>query len=165
MIQFDGYTFRNIQEQVAKNATDIEELQGELDGKQDVLTAGTGISIDSSNVISSTAAPLYLHSIAISNGSRTYTLNMITTSETALTGHEAINDSLAGNCLMARVHSSALGPGEWTGELEVKVLYWQYNVGITLCGISWSVYSSTISISQNIPITGTITYTDTITEI
>lgn len=164
MINFGDYTFRNIQEQVAKNATDIMDLD---EGKQDKLTAGEGISIDSGNVISCSAAGsvLYLHSIAISNGSRTYTLNMITTSETALTGHEAINDSLAGNCLMARVHSSALGPGEWTGELEVKVLYWQYNVGITLCGISWSVYSSTISISQNIPITGTITYTDTITEI
>lgn len=164
MINFGDYSFRNIQEQVAKNATDIMELD---EGKQDKLTAGEGISIDSGNVISITSggSPLYLHSIAISNGSRTYTLNMITTSEAALTDHTAINDSLATNCLMARVHSSAIGPGEWTGDLDVKVIYWQYNVGVTLCGISWSAYSSTISISQNIPITGTITYTDTITEI
>lgn len=164
MIDFGNLAYRNIQEQVAKNASDIMDLE---EGKQDKLTAGEGISIDSGNVISSSVAgsTLYLHSIAISNGSRTYTLNMITTSETALTGHEEINNSLARNCLMARVHSSALGPGEWTGDMDVKVIYWQYNVGVTLCGISWSVYSSAISISQNIPITGTITYTDTITEI
>lgn len=84
MIKIGDVEYRNVQEQVAKNATDIEDLKGGVDNlgealadekdaredadagltqdiltlqdaKQDKLTAGTGISI-SNNVISSTAS-------------------------------------------------------------------------------------------------------------
>lgn len=46
MIQFDGYTFRNIQEQVAKNATDIEELDSKIDETKQEITGGSPYTIE-----------------------------------------------------------------------------------------------------------------------
>lgn len=67
MINFGDYSLRNIQEQVAKNATDITELD---EAKQDKLTAGDGIDI-TNNVVSSTVnvgTQLYLHEFIWSGG-------------------------------------------------------------------------------------------------
>lgn len=103
MIKIGDVEYRNIQEQVAKNASDIADLDSKIDetkeeitggspytidmiyqqnvgqdnsiallqsGKQDKLTAGSGIDI-TDNVISSTASggtQLYLHKFTWSGG-------------------------------------------------------------------------------------------------
>ena len=83
MIEIEGYEYRNLQEQVAQNASDIADLD---DGKQDKLTAGAGISIDPSSVIScsvSGGTKLYYHSCVFSGVSWNGNIAFVSTKGTA----------------------------------------------------------------------------------
>lgn len=130
MIKIEGIEYRNLQEQVAKNANDISELGDDYGSfktsasaklsslsqdiaglgstKQDRLTAGEGIDI-TGNVISSTASggsQLYLHSIHIvTNAEGNVDLKLVTTFSTPIES----TSSLTSLFLPANIHKFISG--------------------------------------------------------